>query len=50
VIAAKVRVAWIRKVEPLIGKGGNKYKVGLEFINLENNFKNFIVRSLANAS
>ena len=38
VIAAKVRVAWIRKVEPLIGKGGNKYKVGLEFINLENNY------------
>jgi PAS domain S-box-containing protein len=50
IILAKVRVAWVRKMEPLFGKVADKYKVGLEFINLENKYKKFIARKLLNTS
>ena len=49
-IVAKVRVAWIRKIELLFGEDADKYKVGLEFINLENKYKKAICRRLAKAS
>ncbi|MDD5282254.1 MAG: ATP-binding protein [Candidatus Omnitrophica bacterium] len=50
VIVAKVRVAWIRKIELLFGEDANKYKVGLEFVNLENRYKRVICRRLMNKS
>ena len=46
IITAKVRVAWIRKIELLFGEISDKYKVGLEFVNLENKFKKVICRRL----
>ncbi len=47
IISAKVRVAWIRKMGLSFGKDVDKYKVGLEFINLENKYKKFIARRLS---
>ncbi|MFC1624717.1 PilZ domain-containing protein, partial [Candidatus Omnitrophota bacterium] len=41
-INANARVAWIKKMERLKGEGFNRYKVGLEFINLENKYKRII--------
>jgi len=49
-IVAKVRVAWIRKIELLFGEDADKYKVGLEFINLENKYKKIICKRLAKVS
>ena len=46
VITAKVRVAWIKKIELLFGEDADKYKVGLEFVNLENRYKKSICRRL----
>jgi PAS domain S-box-containing protein len=50
IITAKVRVAWIKKIELLFGESFEKYKVGLEFINLENRCKKIIRRRLLNKS
>jgi len=50
IITAKVRVAWIKKIELLFGEPSEKYKVGLEFINLENRCKKIIRRRLLNKS
>jgi len=47
IIVAKVRVAWIRKIDLLFGEDAGKYKVGLEFINLKNEYKKIISRRLA---
>jgi hypothetical protein len=49
-ITAKVRVAWIKKMGMLFGEGVDKYKVGLEFINLENKYKKAICKRLAKLS
>jgi PAS domain S-box-containing protein len=46
VISAKARVAWIKKIGSLFGKDSDKYKVGLEFLNLESKYKKFIARKL----
>jgi len=48
IIEVKVRVAWIRKMEPIFGKDTDKYKVGLEFISLENKYRRIIRRKLRN--
>jgi len=50
IITAKVRVAWIRKFEILFGEDADKYKVGLEFVDLENKYKKVICRRLMNKS
>ncbi|MFH1191090.1 MAG: ATP-binding protein [Candidatus Omnitrophota bacterium] len=50
IISTKVRVAWIRKMESLFDKDDDKYKVGLEFIDLESKYKKFIVKKLLSAS
>lgn len=34
VLHSKARVAWIKNIEQLSGKSNNRYKVGLEFINI----------------
>ncbi|MDD5561621.1 MAG: ATP-binding protein [Candidatus Omnitrophica bacterium] len=49
-IAARVRVAWIKKIELLFGEDADKYKVGLEFINLENKYRKVIRRRLMSKS
>jgi len=48
IIEAKVRVAWIKKLELLFGNGADKYKVGLEFVSLEPKYKKAICRRLIN--
>jgi PAS domain S-box-containing protein len=50
VILAKVRVAWIRKFETLFGEDADKYKVGLEFVDLDGKYKKVICRRLMNKS
>jgi len=50
IITVRVRVAWIKIIESLIGKGADKYKVGFEFINLENKYKKIIAKNLADIS
>jgi len=46
VIHAKARVAWIKKIELLSGEALNKYKVGVEFIDLESKYRKVISREL----
>ncbi len=50
IIVAKVRLAWIRKIELPLGEMSDKYKVGLEFVNLEKRYKRVICRRLMNKS
>ncbi|MEI6832269.1 MAG: ATP-binding protein [Candidatus Omnitrophota bacterium] len=50
IIEVKVRVAWIRKMEPIFGKDTDKYKVGLEFVNLEGKYRKVICRRLMKES
>lgn len=47
IISARVRVAWIRKIRPFFGKDVDKYKVGLEFISLEDKYRKFIASKLS---
>ncbi len=46
VIYAKARVAWIEKIELLSGKSLNKYKVGVEFIDLKSKHRKIISKEL----
>jgi len=46
VIHARARVAWIKKIELLSGGPFNKYKVGVEFIDLESKYRKVISREL----
>jgi len=46
VVHAKARVAWIKKIEPSSGGSLNKYKVGVEFIDLESKYRKIISREL----
>lgn len=46
VVHAMARVAWIKKIELLSGESINKYKVGVEFINLKSKYRKIISREL----
>jgi c-di-GMP-binding flagellar brake protein YcgR len=50
IIVAKARLAWIRKIELPLGEMSDKYKVGLEFVNLEKRYKKVICGRLMNKS
>ena len=50
VIHAKARVAWIKKIELLSGESLNKYKVGVEFIDLKSKYRKIISRELKSLS
>jgi len=50
VIHAKVCVAWIKKIELLSGEALNKYKVGVEFIDLKSKYRKIISRELKSLS
>lgn len=45
-IYAKARVAWIKKLDRLAQETFDKYKVGLEFINLENKYRKNLCKEL----
>ncbi len=46
IIHAKARVAWIKKIELLSGESINKYKVGVEFIDLESKYRKIISKRI----
>ncbi len=45
-IYALARVAWIKKAERLLAETFNTYKVGLDFIDLENKYRKILCREL----
>jgi len=50
VISAKAWVAWIRKIEDSCLEGPDMYKVGLEFIKLDNEYRKIIHKKLKDLS
>jgi PAS domain S-box-containing protein len=46
VIHADGRVAWIKKLELLSGESLNRYRVGVEFINLKNKYRKIILKKI----
>ena len=46
VIRSDGRVAWIKKLELLSGESLNRYKVGIEFINLKSKYRKTILKKI----